>query len=277
MRRSKPESCQYSDSTLSVTVPPYLRQSKTNQMLFERRKKKAEGHSIASVAIVALRHRDHVEALLARIERFKDGTPPNGSPMSAIRRGPTDWLEGGVELFVAIHRLADSVTCYDYRAYVKCGALEIQVNVLGDGDLHLFDETVKSIVRSIRPVAGEASAEPSAPVAISGGGLRRSKRTRLVKAFATLPMELLHLREAILAIADQDQSLLGSGDGDLTVLDECMRKVASSEPIGTRAERDADRLRQWLETVPGSQSSWAGPLWFIEGSLRGMAIWAEED
>src|SRR5438105_6787476 len=101
--------------------------------------------------------------------------------------------------------------------------------------------------------------------------LGRVHQRRLFEALARLPEEITHLREPILAIAKQDQDLLGCGEADTTVLEESLKVRSESDKVSD-PNAQADTLRRWAEQLSDNKDPWAGPIWFVEGFLRGCEV-----
>src|SRR5260221_8815644 len=101
------------------------------------------------------------------------------------------------------------------------------------------------------------------------GPLAKRDLVRLTSALDRLPSEIAYLREPILAIAAQDQDLLGCGEADPTLLEEALRKYANADSGTFEPEIIADLLAQWTKSLARQNSLWAAPIWFVEGFLRG--------
>jgi hypothetical protein len=105
-----------------------------------------------------------------------------------------------------------------------------------------------------------------------GGQLTRSQKVRLSVALEGLPQEIAYLRKAIMAIAEQDRGLFGSGEADVTPLLEVLRQRGEPETLASVAAGDADILHGWLESLADHDAAWAGPIASAEGFLRGCAF-----
>ena len=100
------------------------------------------------------------------------------------------------------------------------------------------------------------------------------EKRRLAKALEALPEELMYLRDPILAMADEDQEMLGCGDVDTGLLAEAFQRQAVSHP-GSAAVR-AEELKQWLLGFSNPEAAWARPIWFAQGFLMGYHVYGEE-
>ena len=106
-------------------------------------------------------------------------------------------------------------------------------------------------------------------------GLSKRDRDHLSTALNNLPAQIKYLRDPILAIAKQDQELLGSGEADTNLLANALRENSKGS-LEEEAEAAADLLQGWIEGEDGNESPWAGPVWFVEGFLRGGQLFGEE-
>ena len=61
---------------------------------------------------------------------------------------------------------------------------------------------------------------------------------------------------------------MGSGQVDLHMIEQALRKVAKSGVIASTVTAHADVLHDWLTTLPDQNAAWVQPVWFIEGILR---------
>jgi len=110
-------------------------------------------------------------------------------------------------------------------------------------------------------------------MARSSGHLGKKDRIRLEASLKGLPAELAYLRKPILAIADQNQDLLGCGEADIGELEKAVAERRRALPEHSPTD-DAELLHEWLAQQEADASSWAGPAWFIEGCLRGFDMFA---
>lgn len=110
----------------------------------------------------------------------------------------------------------------------------------------------------------------------SSKGLSKRDRDHLSTALDDLPAEIKYLRDPILDLARQDRDLLGSGEADTNLLAKALRQN-SKESLEEEAEAAAELLQRWIEGQKGNDSAWAGPVWFVEGFLRGGQLFGVED
>jgi len=255
-----------------MRLPPYLRQKKKGMCFFEPSSKKRKDNLIHGFSIEFLNdegvkvHRDIMMFTNPRANEEHMGVRGE-----LLRRGKPLYLDDGLEVLNAIHNAVTGDTFYGYTVLFPLGSRHIYATFFGQGELSTFDESCKQIVSSVGLVkAGEAPL-PARRWKGVPSGLGDAGTKRLKQALDGLPAELAYLRKAILAIAKQDQDLLGSGEADIGPIERSLRKVAKGGAIGQTAMAHADALHQWLIALPDSEGAWATPLGFVEGYLRGSA------
>jgi hypothetical protein len=244
-------------------------------MLFESTKKREVGQNITMVVVSVLTHPDSIEGARHAIEAFRPGLETQmGVKYLLVRRGKPRWLDNGLELLAGIRDLSTGRIEHNLQVAFKRSAMNLDVRIDGDGELKHFEQVARSIVESIRPLTEGDVVPPVKRTRSVACGLNRADKARLSKALTGLPPELAYLRKAILAIAKQDQDLLGSGEADIGPIQRSLRKVAKSGDIKRTAAGHAEMLHRWLIVLPDSDGTWAAPLWFVEGCLRGCALWS---
>ena len=105
--------------------------------------------------------------------------------------------------------------------------------------------------------------------------MRARDKARLVKALASLPESLEYLRDPILALADEDQDLLGTGEVDTAMLAEAIDRQAAVQPSGFAASQ-AEALEQWLTDHATRDAAWAPLVWFVAAFLTGYGMFGME-
>jgi hypothetical protein len=103
------------------------------------------------------------------------------------------------------------------------------------------------------------------------------QQARLRTALDHLPKDLTFLRLSILAIAKQDEDLLGCGEAETSTLVKALRKQADGASMGELARALAESLHSWIKEQAGHDEPWAGPIWFVEGTLRGCEMFGIDD
>jgi hypothetical protein len=219
-----------------------------------------------------LAHPDVIEAARYEIEAFDPNRrPQTGAEWILVRRGKPEWLNNGLELLADMRFLSTGNIDHHLTVDFQRSNLELAAIIVGDGELKHFEHVARSIIQSIRLLNRDDLKATVRQTRSVAGGLNRTNTARLSAALQGLPAELEYLRKPILAIAKQDQDLLGSGEGDIRPLERSLRKVAKPGAIAGTATAHAEILHRWLTALPASDEAWAASLWFVEGCLRGFA------
>jgi hypothetical protein len=263
---------EFHDSNLVLRAPGYLRKHRS-MMFFQAPKKRKAGQNITMFAVSVLTHPDSVEGSRDAIEGSKPRVDPQmGVEFLLLRRGKPEWLDNGLELVAETRNLSTGqLIAYDLRVVFMCSNIHLCAEIDGDGDLDQFEQVARSIIESIRPFKEGEMVPPVKRTRSVAGGLGRADKARLSAALEGLPPELAYLHKPILAIARQDQDLLGSGEADIGPIERSLRKVAKAGAIARTATAHADALHRWLTALPDCDGPWAGPIGFVEGVLRGYA------
>ncbi len=104
--------------------------------------------------------------------------------------------------------------------------------------------------------------------------LGRADKAKLKTALESMPAAIDWLRDPILDIAKQDQDLLSCGEADPTKLMRSLRQHAEDAPdVFVDA---ADALREWMNAQGDVNAAWAGPIWFVEGFVRGCDMFGAD-
>jgi len=110
---------------------------------------------------------------------------------------------------------------------------------------------------------------------VKRGGMRAKDKMRLTKALESLPGALQYLRKPIVAIAEEDQDMLGTGDVDTTLLAKALEQQNAAQPSGFTTAQ-AQELEQWLRGISSSEDVWAAPVWFVLAFLAGHDMFGGE-
>jgi hypothetical protein len=110
-----------------------------------------------------------------------------------------------------------------------------------------------------------------------GKGLSKRRREQLARALESLPEPIRYLRGPILLTADQDQDLLGNGEADPALLDAIFDARNEGSGPALEPEEAADLLREWLEGFAIDDFPWLAPAGFVEGALRGQAMFDTDE
>lgn len=257
-----------------MRVPSYLRQKKAIPF-FEARSKKDRHRPLLHFAVGVLND-EGVRAEWTSIMGMNPGASDEwmGVRRRLIRRGKASYLGDGLELLGASHNTVTGDVHYNYNILFLVGSRRISATFFGQGDLSVFEALCRQIVSSIRLAKGGDERQPAGRDSKVAGGLGRADRRRLKEALSGLPPEIAYLRRPILALAKEDQDLLGSGEGDIRSIERALRRNSKPGSIKIIAKYDAELLHGWLVSLPGHDGAWAAPAWFVEGVLRGSAIWS---
>lgn len=270
-RKQSSGSYEFKGADVSVRVPLYLHQRKAIPF-FEARSKKDSRPLLHFT--VGLLDDDGVKVQRDVMMRMQPGAIEewSGVRRHVIRRGKAPDPTDSLELLVSLYNTLNGAIHHSYDVLFPLGSRWVSATFFGQGELASFEESCKQIVSSIRLVeAGEAQL-PAPRRRWATGGLGLVDTKQLKQALDGLPAEIAYLRKAILAIAKQDQDLLGSGEANTDSIDKAVRKAAGSGAAGAVAVSHADMLRAWLMTLPDHEGAWAASAWFVEGFLRGFDL-----
>jgi hypothetical protein len=154
----------------------------------------------------------------------------------------------------------------------------VTICLLGGGDLHQFEDIGRAIINSIRVTPHER-----ADALANCRGVKTTKRRtlspiskrHLAEVLALLPEPLEYLRGPILALADEDQDMLGTGGADTAMLAEAIEQQAAMLPSGF-AVRQAEELEKWLASHATREEAWAAPVRFVLAFLMGYDMFGEK-
>lgn len=263
----------YDDGILVVEVPSYLRRFR-NRLLFEAPKIDKSGRQLLSFGALTARDVAQAERFVANMMHVIPSIW-QGVSLEINRQGKAVWLPNGHELLSTRRHIKRSVLRHYLAVLYPMGPHFIDVSIIGSGNLEDFDRLCQSLIGRIRLSKGEVG-PPVKRSRSAAGGLGRADKARLSQTLKGLPPELAYLRKPILAIAKEDQDLLSSGEGDIGPIERALQKVSKGGEIGPTAEAHARALHQWLTGLPDANGAWAAPLGFVEGCLRGCALFGAD-
>ncbi|MGE5609730.1 MAG: hypothetical protein ACM359_10785 [Bacillota bacterium] len=267
---------EFRDSRLALRAPAYLRQQKS-MMFFKAPKKRRPEQNIVMFSVSVLTHQDWVDTAQIEIEEFNPRVAQPGTEWHLVRKGKPDWLDNGLELLADMRFLSTGNVDHHLTVVFQRSNANLMAGIIGDGELECFENVARSIIQSIRLVEGDEAQVPVKCTRSAAAGLKRADKTRLSDALMKLPPDLAYLRKPILAIAKEDQDLLGAGEADIGPLVKALRQRAGKTAIAAAAIRDADALSVWLKAMPDHTGAWAVPAWFVEGALRGASLFLGEN
>jgi hypothetical protein len=263
---------EYADAELSMRLPLYLGQKKRGTRFFEALSKKRKDNPLHGFSIEFLNEagvKAHREIMTFKDPRTNEERM--GVRGQVIRRGKPSYLDDGLEVLGATQVTATGETLYGYQMLFPLGSRHVYAAFFGQGELAAFEESCKEIVSSVRLAEVGDAQPPARSRRWARSGLGHADMKRLKQALDGLPAQLTYLRRPILAMATQDQDLLGSGEGDVAPIERALRKTAKRGGVESIASDHAKLLHEWLVALHDHESAWAAPAFFVEGVLRGRA------
>jgi hypothetical protein len=274
------EFVEYSDVKIRIKLPKQLRQERSKRF-FHGNLMRGKPESNLIVAIDIDLNAQRVEAYRKVFLGTADDRPatlPRGYKVQ--RSGPCGFGEDGLELFTSSEIFDKGYTLYSWQVLFHLQDRYVMMSVMGAGSREEFEDMAREIITSLTllsPSESKRSATTATGSAIKGakrGGLRAKEKARLAMALKSLPDELEYLRGPILAIADEDQDLLGSGEGDTRLLVEALEQQAASRPSGFAAAQAAE-LKEWLKGISTGNEEWARPIWFAIAFAMGYDMFGK--
>ena len=275
------EFVEYSDEEIRIKLPKQLRQQRP-QRLFRGNLVRGKPESNLVVAVSIVLGAQNVKAIrkvyLGHREQ-RHVSQPEG--YKVLRSGKCGFGEGGLELFTSSEILDRGYTLYAWKLLYRLKGRYIELGIMGGSSRESFESMATEIITSLTLLSPSKSKK--SPIAATGstiksvkrGGLRIKDKARLACALESLPDDLKYLRGPILAIADEDQGLLGCGEADTTLLAGALQQQAASHPSGFAAAQ-AEELEEWLKGILNTDEAWATPVWFVLGFLAGYDMFGEE-
>ncbi len=271
------EFVEYSDDKINIKLPKQLRQQRS-QRLFRGNLVRGKPESNLMVAISLDLNASGVKAvrdvfLGARINRPE--TLPKGYKVE--RSGKCCFGEGCLELFTSSEIFDKGYTLYTWQVLYRLQGSYVELSIMGGGSRESFESMAEEIITSLKLMPPSQSKKTSSVSTgskiknIKHGGLNVKEKTRLTNALKSFPEDLRYLQEPILAIADEDQDLLGCGEVDTTLLVKAIEQQAVSQHSGF-ATKQSKKLEKWLKTNTSKKDTWAGPAWFAMAFLMGYDL-----
>lgn len=196
-----------------------------------------------------------------------------------LRSGPCSFGEKGLELFTSSEILDKGYILYAWDILCRMQGRYVMLTIMGGGSREDFESMAKEIITSLRllsPSQSKKTATGSTIKRIKNCGLKAREKARLARTLKSLPEDLKYLRDPILAIADEDQDLLGSGGVDTTLLAEAIENQAELQQSGF-ATNHSKKLEKWFKSNASKNDKWAGPVWFVMAFLMGYDLYKDED
>ncbi len=266
----------YEDADLRMWLPLYLR-PKRGMRFFAPLGKKSKDAIVYSMAVEFIDNQFGIDLYQSQFATHKTGTEweMGGVKTTILRQGKSSFVDDGVEVLSKVETLVTHDLLFGYNIFFKLGDRHLHALIGGQRDQTEFEVACKQIVSSIELKHGGYKDSPKENLAASGG-LKPTDKARLIAVLNKLPLDLEYLRKPIMTIAKEDQDLLGSGEADTSPIERALRKAAGQSGIGSTAAAHAEVLRTWLEALPDRDGAWAGPVGFVEGFLRGRALFGDD-
>jgi hypothetical protein len=275
------EFVEYSDEKIRIKLPKQLRQ-KHSIRFFQGNIVRGKPKTQVTVGIDIDLNASAVKAvrevfLGTRVNR--PATLPKGYKVE--RSGKCSFGDGGLELFTSSEIFDKRYTLYTWDVLYRLQGCYVMLNIMGGGSRESFENMAKEIIMSLKLLSPTQSKKRlsastgSMIKSVKDGGLKTKEKARLACALESLPDDLKYLRGPILAIADEDQGLLGCGEADTTLLAGALQQQTASHPSGFAAAQ-AEELEEWLKGILNTDEAWATPVWFVLGFLAGYDMFGEE-
>lgn len=267
---------EYSDKKIRIKLPKQLRQ-KNNIRFFCGNLVRGKPESQVMVAIDL----NFDNRRFREIKKlFRDTGIRNLPPgQKVLRSGKCSFGEDGIELLTSSEIFDKGYTLYRWDILRRLQGHYIMCIIMGGGSREDFESMATEIITSLKLLSPSQSKKRlSASIGsierIKNGGLKAKEKARLASALRSLPEELKYLKDSILAIADEDQDLLGSGGVDTTLLADAIEHQADLQPSGF-ATNQSKKLEKWLKSNSSKNDMWAGPVWFVMAFLMGYDVFHE--
>lgn len=272
------EFVEYSDEQIRVKLPKQLRQ-KRSMRLFHGNLVRGKPETRMSVAIDLDLDAQRVELIK---ELFRGPEIKNRPPNEKLERlGPCEFGEDGMELLTCISQPHTGHTFYHWCMIYNLHGTYIEFTIMGGGSREDFENMATEIITSLTLLSPSQSKKLSGAAtgsmikSMKHGGMRTKEKARLASELKSLPEELKYLCDPILAIADEDQDMLGCGEVDTKLLADALEQQAVSQPSGFAAAQ-AEELEGWLKEILTGDEAWAAPVWFVLAFLKGYDMFGEE-
>lgn len=275
------EFVEYRDDKICIKLPKQLRQ-KNNIRLFCGNLARGKPESQVIVGLDVDLNASTVKAIR---EVFlgtgvnRPVTLPKG--YKVLRSGKCGFGEECLELFTSSEVFDKGYTLYTWQVMCRLQGSYVELSIMGGGSRESFESMAKEIITSLKLLSPSQSKQMvnktgSKIKSIKKGGLKAKEKARLASALKSLPQELKYLRDPILAIADENQDLLGCGEVDTTLLTKAIEHQVISQPKGFAAKHSKE-LKKWLKSNTSRNDKWAGPVWFVMAFLMGYDMYKDED
>lgn len=269
------EFVEYSDDKIKIKLPKQLRQQRSMRFF---RGNLARGKPESNVMVgVSIDLNEAQRKAYLESEKRQPAVLPAG--YKVLRSGPCNFGEAGREFFVSSEIFDKGYTLYTWQVLYCLQGRYVMLNIMGSDSRENFETMAKKIIKSLKLLSPSQSKKSKSSTNsiiknVKNGGLKTKEKAHLASALKSLPNDLMYLRDPILAIADEDQDLLGCGEVDTKLLAESIEQQADLQPSGF-ATNQSKKLEKWLKSNTSKKDTWVGPIWFVMAFLRGYDIFHE--
>jgi len=268
---------EYIDDKIRIKLPKQLKQNRSQRFF---RGNLVRGKSESNMMVgVSIDLNEEQRKVYLEPEKRQPVVLPAG--YKVLRSGPCDFGEGGREFFSSSEIFGKGYTLYTWEVIYCLQGRYVMLSIMGGGTRESFESMAIEIIKSLTLLSPSqakklrGTAGSSKIKSVKFGSMQAKDKSRLSRELKSLPEELRYLREPILAIADEDQELLGSGVVDTPLLAEAIEKQAASQPSDFASDH-AGQLRKWLKGITKTDEPWIGPVWFVMAFLVGYDVYKDE-
>lgn len=269
---------EYSDEKIRIKLPKQLRQQRS-QRFFHGNLVRGKPQTQTSIGIDINLDAQYVKAVK---QEFRRTEIKNRPPDDKVERlGPCEFGKDGLELLTSFVQPDTGHTFYCWDMIYNLNGFYVMVSIMGSGTREDFESMAREIITSLTlqsspktrksPIAQDRSAIKN----VKCGGMRAKDKKHLAKELESLPENLKYLRDPILAVADEDQDMLGCGEIDTTLLDEALQQQEALHPDGGITAQ-TEELKEWLHDLSTPNEAWAAPVWFALGLMMGYDDFCNE-
>lgn len=271
---------EYIDVKIRIKLPKQLRQDR-HGLFFRGNLVRGKPETMVAVAIDLDLDAQSVKAIK---ETFLDKgtdqpvTLPKGYKVE--RSGQCDFGENCLELFTSSEIFDKGYTLYVWGVLYRLKGCYLMLDIMGGGTHESFESMASEIIKSLKLLSPSqakklrGTARSSRIKSVKFGSMRAKEKARLARELKSLPQKLKYLREPILAIADEDQDLLGCGEADTTLLVEALHRQAASKTSDFASDHSG-QLEKWLKGITNTDETWAGPIWFVMAFMMGYDMYVD--
>lgn len=278
------EFVEYVDDKIRVKLPRQLRQQQFHRLF---RGNLVRGKPESNMVVAIDLDTRSVDATRRLFLGKQSVSPPNElEGFRTERRGPCNFGEDGLEGFTSTEIFDKGYTLYTWDILYRVQGHDVHLGIIGGGTREEFERIGREIITSLSLVSSsqaefphgmaDTPAGPRPMKSRNYGAMRAKDKARLAKVLESLPDNVKYLRDPILAIAEEDQDMLGSGEVNTTSLVQSIEQQAASQPSGF-ASAHAEELEEWSRGVATPEATWAGPLWFVQAFLMGYDMFGGEE